>query len=278
MLDEYQEHWPLTVRQIFYRLVGHHGEEKTEQFYKKLIEHLGRARRGRFIPFDAIRDDGVSTYAMERFADTDHFRATVKSMASNYKRDLMSTQDVHVEVWCEAAGMLPQLSLVANRYSIQCYSSSGFDSLTTKKRLADRICRTGKRAIILHLGDYDPSGKSIFNCADEDVQAFVRADRLNAMVDVEFKRIALTENQVAEFGLPTSPAKVTDSRSKEWKGGTCQLEALAPDQIAEILETEILDVLDLTRMYRDLMTERDERTELTRLLLTSPAPSTNPKQ
>ena len=268
VLDEYHDYLPLTVRQIFYRLVGHHGEEKTEKFYSNLIEHLGKARRGRFIPFDAIRDDGVSTFAMERFDDADHFRATMKHMASNYKRDLMSTQDVHVEIWCEAAGMLPQLSRVAHRYSIQCRSSSGFDSITTKKQLADRICQTGKPAIILHLGDYDPSGKSIFNCADEDVRAFVLADRPNGLVDVEFRRVTLTEDQVAEYGLPTSPAKASDSRSKQWEGGTCQLEALAPDQIAGILEDEILSIVDLTRLHRDMMTEHAERTELTRLLLT----------
>ena len=31
VLDEYAEHLPLTVRQIFYRLVGAYGYEKTER-------------------------------------------------------------------------------------------------------------------------------------------------------------------------------------------------------------------------------------------------------
>ncbi len=47
VLAEYRDHLPLTIRQIFYRLVGAHGYDKTEQAYGRLCEHLNRARRGR---------------------------------------------------------------------------------------------------------------------------------------------------------------------------------------------------------------------------------------
>ena len=39
VLHEYADHLPLTIRQIFYRLVGAHGYEKTEQAYDRLIEY-----------------------------------------------------------------------------------------------------------------------------------------------------------------------------------------------------------------------------------------------
>src|SRR5262245_5088760 len=58
VLTEYAEHLPLTLRQIFYRLVGAHGYEKTENAYERLGEHLNRARRARLIGMDSIRDDG----------------------------------------------------------------------------------------------------------------------------------------------------------------------------------------------------------------------------
>lgn len=269
VLEEYREHWPLTARQLFYRLVGAHGFEKTENFYSTLCHHIANARRARVIPFDAIRDDGVMTFTMEHYADADAFRAKVRQQAENYRRDLMADQDVHIEIWSEAAGMVQQLSQVGVDYSIRAYSSSGFDSLTAKKNLADRICRTGKPAFILHLGDYDPSGKSMFEAAAEDVQAFVQADRLHAMVNVEFIRVALTEEQVLAYSLPTSPPKPTDSRSKTWTGETCQLEALAPDQIAALLKSEIETIVDIARMNAALSAEEHERQQLTRLL---PAP------
>jgi hypothetical protein len=43
VLDEYQDHWPLTARQIFYRLVGAFGYDKTEAFYGRLCHHLANA-------------------------------------------------------------------------------------------------------------------------------------------------------------------------------------------------------------------------------------------
>ena len=266
VLDEYRDHWPLTARQIFYRCVGAHGYDKSELFYATLCHHLANARRARLVPFDAIRDDGVTTFTMDHYADADAFRARIRRQAEHYRRDLMADQDIHAEIWCEAAGMTQQLSRVGDQYSIRCYSSSGFDSLTAKKALADRICATAKPAFILHLGDYDPSGEGIFKAATEDVQAFVRADRANAMVDVQFIRVALTEAQVSTYRLPTSAAKATDSRSKNWKGETCQLEALAPDQIATLLTAEIEKIVDVRRMNEALAAEENERLQLTRLL------------
>lgn len=57
VLDEYRQYWPLTCRQIFYRLVGAYSYDKTEAAYGRLCHHLANARRARWIPFAAIRDD-----------------------------------------------------------------------------------------------------------------------------------------------------------------------------------------------------------------------------
>lgn len=270
VLVEYQDYLPLTARQIYYRLIGAHGHPKTEAFYGNLCEHLANARRGGIISFDAIRDDGVTTVNRRYFADEDDFRWHLRNLARGYRRDLMATQPYYVEVWCEAAGMLQQLEAVARRYSIRVFSSGGFDSLTAKKDIADRIIQAGKPAIILHLGDHDPSGESIFRSSAEDVSAFVMADRPNAMVTVEFRRVALTADQVGFHCLPTAPAKASDSRSKAWVGGTCQLEALSPRQIADMLDEAIRDCLDLGQLESDRENENDERERVTRLLLTGP--------
>lgn len=268
VLDEYCDHWPLTVRQVFYRLVGAHGYDKTETAYKNLCHHLANARRGGTLPFHAIRDDGVMTLDMERFASADDFLIEQRRRAEAYERDLMADQPFHVEVWCEAAGMIHQLARVAHRYSVNVFSSSGFDSLTAKHRMATRICQIGKPAVILHLGDDDPSGESIFKSVAEDVTAFVEADRLNATVTVRFERVALTPGQVREYGLPTAPAKVTDSRSRAWDRETCQLEALSPTMIAFLLERAIGRLLDGDRLADARQAQVLERADLTRLLLT----------
>jgi hypothetical protein len=257
------------VRQVFYRLVGAHDYPKTESDYKKLCHHLANARRGRLIPFEAIRDDGVTSYAVGHFDDEDHFHRYVRKMAEGYTRNKLASQPRHIEVWCEAAGMLPQLANAAEPYSVKVYSSSGFDSLTAKKTLANRICRVGKMTTILHLGDYDPSGESIFTSFAEDVTAFVEADRPWFTVGLKFKRIALTARQVEEFELPTAPAKESDSRSAAWDGETCQLEAMPPDQISELLVEAITRWFDLDLLDEDEKQEEIDRRNIARAL---PAP------
>jgi hypothetical protein len=103
------------------------------------------------------------------------------------------------------------------------------------------------------------------------VEAFVMADRPHGLVSAEFRRVALTAQQVMDYALPTAPPKATDSRSKTWAGETCQLEALAPDQIAAMLKAAIVSLLDIEVLREDLNREDDDRARLTRLLLPGPA-------
>jgi hypothetical protein len=262
VLDEYRDYLPLTVRQVFYRLVGAFGYEKTELAYARLGDHLVNARRARVIPFNAIRDDGAVVMRAEHFADEDDFWTFVRTESQRYRRDKLANQAVYLETWCEAAGMMPQLARVANAYSIGVYSSSGFDSLTAKREVVDRICAVGKPAVVLHLGDYDPSGVSIFDVVAEDVARFVAEDRPWGGVDVTFRRVALTREQVMAYDLPTAPPKASDSRAKRWQGETCQLEALAPDQIAALLNDAILGELDLDQLAADQRAEQRERLQI----------------
>ncbi len=270
VLDEYQDYLPLTVRQIFYRLVGAYGYEKTELAYARLADHLVKARRARVIDFDDIRDDGAAVMESRQFANEDAFWSFVREESQRYRRDKLANQPVYIEVWSEAAGMMPQLYSVASVYSVPVYSSGGFDSLTAKRQVVDRICRVGKPAVILHLGDLDPSGASIFDVVAEDVARFVSVDKPWGGVDARFHRVALTPNHVRSYSLPTASPKASDSRSRRWTGETCQLEALPPNIIADILDRTIQSLLDPAILQAD---REHERLERTRIAYALPAPS-----
>ena len=55
VFEQYREQLPLTIRQVFYRLVAAFEYEKTENGYGRLVDTLNRARRAQVIPFSAIR-------------------------------------------------------------------------------------------------------------------------------------------------------------------------------------------------------------------------------
>jgi len=274
VLAEYAAQLPLTVRQIFYRLVAAYGYPKTEPRYGALTEHLVRARRAKMIPFDHIRDDGISVAAHVHFADEDAFYKHIHNEGENFKRDKLARQDIDMRVYCEAAGMIPQLKRVCEPYSVPVYSCSGFDSLSGKYELKESCWRThtyrSRQTVVLHLGDYDPSGESIFNDGlVEDIHAFLTDDVPHKEPEevAIFERVALTGQMVALFDLPTEPPKITDSRTKNWKGeAACQLEALPPDLLADILDEAIGAHFDLTLLAGDIQAEEEERRRITRAL------------
>jgi hypothetical protein len=274
VLEEYRAHLPMTARQIFYRLVGAHGYPKTEAAYGSLTEHLVRARRAKMIPFDHIRDDGISLMSHAHFADENDFYRHIHEEGKSYKRDKLARQKMDMRVYCEAAGMMPQLAKVCEPYSIPVYSCSGFDSLSGKYALKEACWRAfvyhGRKTVILHLGDYDPSGESIFNDGlVEDIYAFLADDVAHKQPQevAVFERVALKAEQVERFNLPTEPPKATDSRTKNWQGtASCQLEALPPDVLAALLDATIKTYLNLAVYERDLTAEVEERRRITKAL------------
>lgn len=275
ILIEYKEQLPLTNRQIFYRLVGAYGFDKTEQAYNRLCNHLTRARRAGLISFEAIRDDGTQSSAVGGLSGPAEFWEDLRESADYYHRDRSEGQRFNIELWCEAGGMLPQLSKVANPYGVSCYSTGGFSSLTVIKEIAARVLREPRPTIFLHVGDFDPSGESIYEHMAEDVGRFVSQASFQPELAVHLgvndpqpnaafrpDRVALTEDQVDEYGLPTAPPKRSDSRSRNWHTSTCQCEALPPDTLAKIVTDHIEDLMDMDQYWEVIDLENKEREDL----------------
>lgn len=262
VIDDYEDHLPLTVRQIFYRLVADGAIEKTEQGYARLADHLVRARRAKLIAFDVIRDDALVSYSGTWHGGPEDFWDDVGRRARGYRRDRQAGQRRRLELWCEAAGMAPQLARVADEYSVPVHSAGGFASLTAVHLIAQRALRRDVPTVLLHAGDFDPSGESIFESIAQDAAAFVEADRTIMVQSIIPVRVALTANQVGEHGLPTAPPKPTDSRAHRWAGQTCQLEALAPDLLAEVVVAAISGWLDREPYQAQVEAEHADRQEI----------------
>jgi hypothetical protein len=259
ILARYRAQLPLTNRQIFYILVGsEQGYPKTEQAYARLCEYLNRARRARMISFSAIRDDGTQSTGAAGWDNPRQWWRGVRYSARNYRHDLTDGQPYHVELWVEAGGMVPQAAAVAGDYGIVTYSAGGFNGLTDKHETATRLAGQDRPSIVLHCGDYDPSGLSIIDALAEDVTAL--AEGIEPYAQIEFRRIVVTPEQIARYALPSAPQKATDNRG-EWMAATVQAEALPPDVLAAEIREAIEDTNDASALQaaRDLGdTERAE--------------------
>ena len=257
VLTLFRAYLPVTIRQVFYRLVSTVGYPKDEKSYSRLCDILNRARRAGLIDWDDFRDDGFQRSRMSSFDSPSDWAEAVLHSARSYRLDRQSGQARRLVVWCEAAGMVPQLERVAKEFSVPVLCSGGFDSVTAKHSVAVEWASMGD-VTVLHLGDHDPSGVHMFGSLDEDIRSFL--DGLNAGGRVEFQRLAVTLEQVVEFDLPTAPAKETDRRS--FDGDTVQCEAIPPDELARILERAILDRFDPRGLQGVLSLEEEQRTKL----------------
>lgn len=273
VLREYEDFLPLTIRQIFYRLVGAFDFEKTERGYSRLQECLARARRSGRIPFDAVRDDGWQQRRPITYDGVPEFLAEMGLSARNFRIDKQRRQPFRCVVMVEAAGMVPQAVKVAHGWDVPVFSSGGFDSLTIKHDLA-RLAMDLSPVVFLHVGDYDPSGVCIFESVEADVLAFVDGsgtgfdlldDLLKPVFDVRFERVAVTPEQIEEYALPSAPAKATDRRGNGVEEAV-QAEALPPETLAQLLKEAILRHTDIALFDADLERERTEQARLLEIL------------
>lgn len=233
VLEEYRAFLPLTCRQIFYRLVGLKGFEKTEAAYARLCEAIGRGRRAGLIPFGHIRDDGASRYEPPAWDGPEAFLRDARERAERFRLDRQQGQPVRLWLACEASGMAPLPYRAAAPFGLPVLSSGGFDSLSAKHDLAQELAAYPE-AEVLHIGDLDPSGVHLFQSMAEDVAAMAQALSGGC---VRFSRLAVTPRQAEAMELPTAPPKTTDKRA--FHGETVQAEAIAPDVLSELVKDAI---------------------------------------
>jgi len=260
IIEEYRDLLPITGRQILYRMIGRFGYPKDKSFEAKLYECMNRGRRAGLIPFEAMRDDGVSRDDPVAWDDVADFISYTGRLASQFKLDRQTGQPTRIFIMAEAAGMVPMIARVAGDYGVSVLSSGGFDSLSAKHSFAEELCGYGQ-CEVLHLGDHDPSGVHLFYALTEDIQALcIGMDERPPT----FTRLAVTPAQIEAMNLPKAPAKVTDNRS--FTGGTVQCEAIPPDVLARIVLEAILSRQDDAVRGEVLYREAECRAHLLEIL------------
>lgn len=256
---------PITLRQLFYMLVVRFEYDKTERAYQRLCEMMNRARRAQIVSMSDIRDDGLTRREWQGGYDTLYWQAhrsreafvrALPKAAEAFRYQRQGGQDQHLIVWCEAQGMVPQLVNAVGNWGIEVISSGGFDSLSSKHRIAYEIANRYVPTVILHIGDRDPSGEHIHMSLFEDLEAFV--DGMGGEPGyIDLERIAVTEDQIYELDLPTAPPKRTDNRS--FSGLATQAEAIDPHDLRRIVRQAARWYIDID-VYESLL----EREQVTR--------------
>jgi hypothetical protein len=245
---------PMTVRQLFYRLVSGAVIAKTEAEYKgTVVRLLGELRRDGAVPFDWIADN---TRWMRKPRTHGSLAEALRRTAETYRRALWDVQDVYVEVWLEKDALAGVLYEVTEAWDVPLMVTRGYPSLSYLHSAAEALAAEGKPSFLYYFGDHDPSGLDITRAVEEGVREFAPG------ADITFERVAVTPAQIAELSLPTRPTKTTDSRSKGFVGGSVEVDAIPPAELRRLAEACITRHVDQGAHNRLVAVERAERATL----------------
>jgi hypothetical protein len=128
-----------------------------------------------------------------------------------------------------AGVILPVTSL----YDVPLMVARGYASLSFLHGAAEHIAALDVPAYIYHLGDYDPSGVNAGEKIEETLKAMAPEAKIH------FERIAVMPAQITDWNLPTRPTKASDSRAKGFGAISVELDAIAPDDLRELVRAAI---------------------------------------
>lgn len=249
--------FPLTLRQVFYRLVAAQALDNTRSEYNQLSDHLARAREQSEIPWDSIADLTREPIAPSTWADLGEFAETVRQ---SFRLDVWERQPAYVEIWLEKQALSELFRRVCNPYAVRLMVGRGYSSASFLFDGAGHLegVAAAKPVRVCYFGDFDPSGLDIFRDLRE------RLARYGA--DVVCERLALTPAQIEEHELPPAMAKRSDTRTPAFLARhgdvAVELDALPPDLLRRMVEAAILETLDLSEFEATRAEERRLQAEL----------------
>ena len=275
VIDELRDYWPLSVRQIHYKLLNNaplknrNDPESTYRndagSYHTLTDILTRGRLLKLIPWEAIGDETRPYVSWEVYSDTSVFIGEhLDGFMKGYHRNFLQSQANWIEIIGEKLTIDSIIRPIAQKYRIPYSIGRGYSSITPRHDMAERFKRSGKsKLIVLILSDLDPDG-------DEIAQSFARSMRDDFDVNIYPVRVALTWDQVKVLNLPGSPDRKAKKGSRNYdkylqnyqSDDVWELEALSPQQLQAILESKVNFVIDTELFNKEIENERKEVTEL----------------
>src|SRR5437899_3361869 len=93
-----EEQSPMTIRQLFYRLVSIKAIENSRHAFQKVSRLMTKARKDGRCSYDSIVDRSRPVYAPQVWDDPSEYAETIKRV---YRKDYWHDQPEHVELWTE---------------------------------------------------------------------------------------------------------------------------------------------------------------------------------
>lgn len=262
VVDEYAaQQIKLTLRQLYYQLVARGFIENKESEYKKTSRLLKKARYGGLVDWKSIEDRSRTPELPYHYENVPDF---IESALHSFRLNRWAGQEYYVELITEKDALSSVLSpIVYRKYHMGFNVVHGYSSVTSIYEISKRFMealKSGKKAIVLYVGDHDPSGLDMVRDIEDRLKELLR------YLPVDIIPVALTMEQIEEFNPPPNPAKTNDTRAKSYiqhfGSESWEVDALRPEVLIRFVEGAIHDYLDVDGMNEVIERENREREKL----------------
>lgn len=266
ILHEYQQQgFTLTLRQLYYQFVARGILANDQKNYKWIGDVLGDARLAGLVDWHHLEDRTRNLRGNQHWASPAQL---VSHTASSFKIDKWADQPYRVEVWIEKDALLGVLDSICPKLDVDYFSCRGYTSLSEMWKAGQRLKRSaeqGKKVVVLHFGDHDPSGMDM----SRDILSRLRLFMDETGTEIRVLRCALNMAQIDRLNPVPNPAKLSDSRAKryiaEYGSSSWELDALDPRELVRLIKAGVTKFRDDERWYAALAREQAGRHQLSRV-------------
>ena len=246
---------PMTVRQVFYQATVRGVVPKTEKGYQLVVADLCRLRESGILPYECLVDNTRWAIRPQTFTGV---ADALNSAAKHYRKSLWHDADCQVQIWIEKDALTGVVSGVTSKYDVPLRAARGYSSKSFTYDAAMDLGQYDVPIYVYHFGDYDPSGVNAAEKIDETLR------ELAPDADIHFERIAVTEDQIDLWNLPTRPTKQTDSRARRFGSDvSVELDAIEPELLRRLVERVIRRHITDRRYHELMKQEAAEKRQIT---------------
>jgi hypothetical protein len=171
-----------------------------------------------------------------RKAETwDSVEDALRQTQRTYRRNLWRSLLLRIEVWLEKDALAGVIAPVTERWDVSLIVSRGTSSATFLHAATETArqawVRAQTRTVVLALYDYDAAGRRAFRAIE---RALCEDDFAAPPTTVDL--IAVTEEQIDEWDLPTRPAKASDPEAHKFGAEAVELDAIPPDRLQALVD------------------------------------------
>ncbi len=171
-------------------------------------------------------------------------------------------QPYHLEIWTEKTTINDVFEPLCREFGANLIAGAGFLSITSVIELLCRVASTKKPCRIFYVSDFDPAGSFMPFAVARQIEFWTGFYSLEC--DIKLKHVALTQEQVEKYQLPSIPIKSTDTRKDTFRKKYGQdatevdaLEANRPGELGQIVRKELEKYYDemLSNSYKEAREE-----------------------